>query len=384
MVGLSRSDDARGLAEFVDQLPLVDHHVHGPFREEGDEARFANALIEGNPTPLTRIDDAYATQLGFAVRRWCAELLDLPRHVSPADYGARRAELGEHEVGARFTRGAGVSDWLVDSGFGGAELWEPAGLAALSGGRAYEVVRLESLAESVITGLDDPADYADAFAAELTRLAGSDVVVGAKTILAYRIGFDVDLSRPPGAEVAEAARRWADVPGPLRDRPLIAYGIHTALGLGLPLQVHVGFGDRDLTLHRVNPSYLTDFLRTPAAAQAPIMLLHCYPYEREAGYLASAFDNVHLDVGLAVLHLGARSSEVVARGLELAPFTKILYSSDASGPAETHYLGARLWREGMTRVLSGFVAAGDWSVEDARSVVRLVGRDNARRVYGLG
>ena len=43
------------------------------------------------------------------------------------------------------------------------------------------------------------------------------------------------------------------------------------------------------------------------------VLLHCYPYEREAGYLAQAFNNVHLDVGLSVNHLGARAAAFVAR-----------------------------------------------------------------------
>ena len=64
------------------------------------------------------------------------------------------------------------------------------------------------------------------------------------------------------------------------------------------------------------------------------MLLHCYPFEREAGYLAHAFENVYIDVGLAVNFTGSRSRDLVARSFELAPFTKILYSSDALGPAE--------------------------------------------------
>ena len=77
------------------------------------------------------------------------------------------------------------------------------------------------------------------------------------------------------------------------------------------------------------------------------MLLHCYPYEREAGYLAQAFNNVYLDGGLAINYLGARSAAFIGRLLEMAPFRKILYSSDGFGPAELHYLGARLWRNGI-------------------------------------
>ena len=113
------------------------------------------------------------------------------------------------------------------------------------------------------------------------------------------------------------------------------------------------------------------------------MLLHCYPYEREAGYLAQAFSNVYVDGGLSINHLGARAGGVIGRLLELAPFRKILYSSDGFGPAELHFLGALLWRNGIREILAGFVNAGEWSEADANRVADLIGYRNAARVYGL-
>ena len=76
-------------------------------------------------------------------------------------------------------------------------------------------------------------------------------------------------------------------------------------------------------------------------------------------------------------------SDLIARSLELAPFHKLLYSSDACGPAEFHYLGARLWRTAVGRVIGGWVETGDWSEPDARRVVAMIASGNARRVYGL-
>jgi predicted TIM-barrel fold metal-dependent hydrolase len=61
----------------------------------------------------------------------------------------------------------------------------------------------------------------------------------------------------------------------------------------------------------------------------------------------------------------------------------LLYSSDAWGPAELHFLGATLWRRAVASVLGGFVDQGDWSAEDAVRVAALWGRDNARRLYQL-
>ena len=77
-----------------------------------------------------------------------------------------------------------------------------------------------------------------------------------------------------------------------------------------------------------------------------VLLLHCYPFHRHAGYLAQVLPHVYFDVGLAVNHTGLGSAAVVAESLELAPFAKILFSSDAYGPAELHFLGAHLWRRG--------------------------------------
>ena len=73
----------------------------------------------------------------------------------------------------------------------------------------------------------------------------------------------------------------------------------------------------------------------------------------------------------------------VAESLELAPFAKLLYSSDAWGPPELHYLGAHLWRRAITAIAGEWVSTGDWSAADAQRVITMIGRDNARRVYRL-
>ncbi len=128
------------------------------------------------------------------------------------------------------------------------------------------------------------------------------------------------------------------------DPVLVAFGVHEAADRGLPIQVHTGLGDRDLDLNRADPLHLLPLIR---AVDVPVLLLHCYPFHRNAGYLAQAFDHVSFDVGLAINHLGARSVELVGEAMELAPFAKQLYSSDAYGLPELHYLGAQLWRRAM-------------------------------------
>ncbi|MBI3693191.1 MAG: amidohydrolase family protein [Mycolicibacterium aromaticivorans] len=364
------------LDDHIAGLRLVDNHVHGYWLTSGDRRRFENGLNEANIEPLADFDSGFDTQLGFAVRAHCAPILGLAEHVDPQSYWERRSELTEELLARLFLPAAGVSDWLVDTGLPGGIAGLPE-IADASGGGVGEIVRLEQVAEQAAAS---PGDYADAFRRILHQR--TQTAVATKTVLAYRGGFDGDLSDPDPRDVAAAAARWRDAGGVrLTDRTLLRFGVHEGLRLGKPLQFHVGLGDRDCDLHRTNPMHLLDLLRQ--SGSTPIVLLHCYPYEREAGYLAQAFNNVYLDVGLSINHLGARAEAFIARTLELAPFRKILYSSDAFGPAELHYLGSRLWRAGVAAVVAGFVGRDQWSQADAIRVVDLIGRENAVRVYGL-
>ncbi|QLL05194.1 amidohydrolase family protein [Mycobacterium vicinigordonae] len=364
------------LAQHIRYVALIDQHVHGCWLTPGDRRRFENALNEANTEPLADFDSGFDTQLGFAVRNHCAPILGLPKHVGPQRYWEARSRLTEIELARLFLPAAGVSNWLMDTGFGD-EVTGVEQLAQLSGRPGYEVVRLEQIA---VEAARAAGDYASAFEEILRRRAAR--AVGTKSVLAYRGGFDRDLSEPSTAQVAEAAQRWRDEGATrLTDPVLLRFGLHQGLRIGKPLQLHVGLGDRDCDLDKTNPLLLLDFLRE--SGSAPIVLLHCYPYEREAGYLAQAFNNVYVDGGLSVNHLGARAPAFLARLLELAPFRKILYSSDGYGPAELHFLGAMLWRNGIHRVLAGFVAAGDWSEAEAIRVVDLIGHLNAARLYRL-
>jgi uncharacterized protein len=393
----------------TDQLALVDHHVHGAVDGELDGPGFEALLTEAlaPPPPGTTMWD---TQLGFLVRRWCAPLLDLAPFAAPEDYLARRAELGAAEVNRRFLAAAGVEAWLVDTGYQSDTVMTPAQVEAASGAPAHEIARLEAIAERVARAGGSAAGFADDFAAALAVAAAS--AVGLKSIVAYRYGLDFDPAPPTDAEVSAAAGRWlaelaaepaapADAAAPggpavpagavapaapaarLRDPVLLRHVIWAGVRTGLPLQFHVGLGDPDARLHRADPGLMHEFLLATQDTGTAVMLLHCYPYHRQAACLANVFPHVYLDVGEALNHTGARSATVLAEALEVAPFGKLLYSSDAYGLAELHYLGAAGFRRDLGKVIGGFVADGAWSAADGERVARLVGAQNSRRVYGL-
>ncbi|UBU17595.1 amidohydrolase family protein [Nonomuraea gerenzanensis] len=371
-----------GVARAVEELPLVDHHVHGATSHDLSRMAFEELITESDrPVPdwMTQFD----SPLGFALLRHCPPVLGLDPFCPPEEYLARRARLGADEVNRLLLGAAGLGHLLVETGYRGEELLGPSGMADAGGAPADEVVRLESVAEQVAaTGC-----AADAFAGrfaealeERTRTAR-----GLKSVAAYRCGLDFDPAPPSRAEVAEAAGRWlAGGGGRLSDPVLVRHLIWTGLERGLPLQLHTGYGDPDVDLRRADPLLLRGLIELAEPTGVPLLLLHCYPYQRHAGFLAQAYPNVFFDVGLGVTHTGARSVALVAESLEVAPFAKLLYSSDAWGPAELHYLGSVLWRRAMARVLGGFVTDGEWSAAQAVRVATMVGVENARRVYGLG
>ncbi|HEY2509083.1 MAG TPA: amidohydrolase family protein [Streptosporangiaceae bacterium] len=370
-----------------DHFPLIDHHVHGVVTAELDRPGFEQLLTE-SPWAAPAGTTMFDSQLGFAVRRWCAPVLDLEPHAPAEEYLRRRADLGAVEVNRRLLTAASVSAWLVDTGYQGDLLTTPAELAAASLTPARPIIRLEQVADLVLRADPAAAEFAGQFAARLAAATEAAGAVGYKSIAAYRFGLDFDPARPDAAAVTAAAGRELaklanDPAGRLDDQVLLRHLIWTAVDTGLPLQFHVGFGDPDVRLHRANPSLLHDFLLATRGSGTAIMLLHCYPYHREAGYLAGVFPHAYMDVGAILNHVGARSAEVLAEALELTPFAKMLFSSDAFGLPELHYLGALGFRRDFARVTGQFVADGLWSAGDVPHVAQLIGSANAARVYRL-
>jgi predicted TIM-barrel fold metal-dependent hydrolase len=377
--------------EALAELPLVDHHCHGVVTGPLDRPAFEALLTEGDPWPGFSTFD---TPAGVAVRRHCAPLLDLDPHAPAEAYLARRTALGPREVNRRFLRAARTDVFCVDTGFDPQRLTTPAELAAAArpavaheGGMrptvAYEVVRLEAVAEAVAARGVDADGYADAFRAAALEAVRRPGVVGVKSVAAYRTGFDLNPSRPPKADVTRAARRWLAAGGRPADPVLTRHLLWTAVDLGLPLQLHTGFGDNDIRLHRVDPTHLTDWLHLTAGT-IPVLLLHCWPYQRQAAYLAAVFEQVYLDVGLTLHHVGpVRARAVLEEALEMTPFRKLLYSSDAYGVSEFYWLGALAFRRGLGDLLQDRVDADELSLPDALRLARRAGADNARRVYRL-
>ena len=372
--------------DLLDGIELIDHHCHGIERGALDRSGFEALLTEADVAGRWH-GTLFDTRAGLAVRARCAPLLDLPEYSDPETYLARRTELGPDEVARRLLRSTGIGTFCVDTGFLADRLTTPAELADLAGGgRHREIVRLETVAESVITATDGRG-FVDACGAALATRAHD--AIGWKSIAAYRVGLDLDPARPADAEVAAAAAAWRrDIDRGegvrLVDPVIIRWLIWTGIDLALPLQFHVGYGDRDVDLARCDPLKLMPLLRATVPAGVPIMLLHNYPFHRRAAYLAQVFDHVFVDVGLAVQNVGGAARAVLAELLELAPFGSVLFSTDGFGLPELYAVSTGLFREALVAFLDGGIETGEWSAADARRIGEMICAGNAARAYGLG
>ena len=366
---------------------LVDHHCHGTIRHDLDRKGF-EALISESYLPPAPGTHHFDKPLGLLIRRHCAPVLDLDPFAEPETYVARRAELGAAEVSRRLLQASGIGKYLVDTGHRSARLTDPDGLAELAAAPTREVVRIEAVIESVARN-GDAKTFAQRCEAEL-RLRSANAV-GLKSVIAYRVSFKIDQTRPTADEVEAAASRWLlsmgeDAPR-LLDPVLLRFGLWLGVDIcrerQFPLQLHVGFGDPDVYMHACDPTHFTDFLKATEALAVPVTLLHNYPFIREAGWLAEIFQNVYYDVGAILNFLGPSAITAMRQAMEMGPFSKQLFSSDAFGLPELHYLGALQFRKTLGKVLDEWIADGACTTKDAERIAAGISYQNAERIYPI-
>jgi hypothetical protein len=329
------------MIEVLRGVGLVDHHAHG--------------ILRAPPGNLDEFRGLFSESLDLRQRPHVATSLTYRRAIRELagffDLAPTEDAVFEHRVtsdpaeyASRLLRASGTDWLLVDDGFpppAESTSWDE--LAELAACEARPVLRIERLA-------DELRDL-DALRAEVAAARGNGFAA-LKTIAAYRGGLD----RGDGSVLA-------------------ALEANEATGEPLPLQVHTGFGDSDLFMPHADPGYLKPPIER--FRETPFVLLHCYPFVREAGWLAHVYGNVFLDLSLTIPYV-SRPAEGVREALELAPFSKLLYASDAARAPELYYLAATWWREALAEVLAEQLEA-----DDAEEAGRAILRENALELYRL-
>jgi hypothetical protein len=327
----------------------VDHHAHSILRAPpGDLDAFRGLFSESTdprqwPHVATTITYQRAIEL-LASQLGC--------EASEQAVFERRQNTDPPRYASELLAAAGAEALLLDEGYPAAdESLSTAEMGRLADCPARPLLRLESLETS-----EDGRLRAGSL--ERVATARDAGYVALKTIIAYRGGLDLDA-----------------VDDATRDRLIAALEVNRNTGDPLPVQIHSGFGDSDLLLPRTDPSHLKPLFER--FAETSFVLLHCYPFVRQAAWLASVYANVFIDLSLTIPHV-SRPAAVLAEAVELAPLSKLLYASDAVRTPELYLLAARWWRDALAEVLGGLL-----SERAAQRGAELVLRENALALYRL-
>lgn len=298
-------------------------------------------------------------------------------------------EARRHVSAAQLMERTRTGMLILDHGYAGGDAMTPSEHAKAIPIAQREVVRLETIAEEKLRSNHDLASWVGATAGEVRARVGAGAV-GVKTIAAYRAGLR--LEEPDPGAVAEAfvavhARAEAGLPvrieGALLCHTLVFAAAAACAELRVPLQVHCGFGDPDEDMSLASPLGLRPLLVDERFAGLELALLHCYPYHREAAYLASVFPGVYMDLSLAIPMAAHDGASALKEALGLCPLSKLLYATDATRYAEVYVVAAELHRRALAEAL-GQLAEGSWLTRDeAVEAGRAVLAGNARRLYRL-
>ncbi|KAF3620699.1 putative H/ACA ribonucleoprotein complex subunit 3-like protein [Capsicum annuum] len=259
------------------------------------------------------------------------------------------------------------------------------------------ILRVERVAEKILekgsNGTWTLGSFMEIFTEELKSyplIILADTVFAFKSIVAYRSGLAIN-TEVTEKEAEEGLHDVLCAGHPIRisNKNFIDYiflhALKVAQSYDLPMQIHTGFGDKDLDLRLANPLHLRNLLEDKRFMKSRLVLLHAsYPFSREASYLASVYSQVYLDFGLAIPKLsfhGMVSS--VKELLELAPMNKVMFSTDGYAFAETFYLGAKKAREVVFSVLRDACVDGDLSIPEAIAAVKDIFAENAKQFYKL-
>ncbi|EPS38122.1 hypothetical protein H072_8129 [Dactylellina haptotyla CBS 200.50] len=399
------------LEHIIDNCPIIDNHAHPLLKKNPTKIFDAVGLnllqifSEANGDSLKDVPDTLVYHRAFRTLQQTFSHRTDEGINDWNDWKKYRDGVDESE----FTRECleGLQTVLIDDGLRYPPLlrahdinWHDQFLKS----PAKRVLRLESLAEDLMQHNLSFDNWCTKFSEEVKAAIHDPNVVAFKSVIAYRAGLEITHLDINEATFVHAARigyedtnEEAKISGKFRiDNEAFNCFVIAVFAAEMvkaaengswprckPLQFHTGFGDSDLNLKNSNPILLQKFIEE--FPTLPIVLLHAaYPYTREAGFLASVYDNVYLDFGLVFPLVSQEGQEsVVKQVLELTPSTKAMWSTDAASFGERYYLAIQQMRVVLKKIMGEIHAKESVGIPNLSKIVADVLFNTANRLYGL-
>lgn len=258
---------------------------------------------------------------------------------------------------------------------------------SVEGTRVYRVARIEPwIVDLQARDLSFP-DFEAGFEGRLDTAAADPLLLGYKSIIAYRTGLDV--GAPSAAEAAAAYEAWK-VAGWPKDRGpgkvvrdyLLRSTLRAARRHERVMHLHVGGGDPDIVLAHVRPQDVYELLHDHM--DQPIVLIHGgYPWMAEAAYIASILPFVYVDLSEFLPWASVGIDRELETALGVIPAGKVLYGSDQASEPEVFWVSARMTRAALERVLGSAVERDHLARAEAERIGRGVLAENTARLHGL-
>jgi len=282
-----------------------------------------------------------------------------------------------------------IGGFVVDDGFAPANHITLANFADLVQRPVFRCRRIENALEEGLL----QCDTFEAFEAKLPQLLLGEPgtqIVALKTIAAYRGGLDVELvSRQDAKSDFQSTRNGCVKNNKVRitRSPFYHYMLGQCFLLAeenqLPVQIHCGLGDQDQDLSSSNPLCMRKVLQSTQYRKTKFVLLHSFPFVREAATLTSLYANVFMDISLSTFIAAPSVEGSFFDALSIAPVSKILASTDGHSVPETYWYSALKIRDGLARALQALIDKEFLNAERASQLAAMILHDNARTLYQL-
>lgn len=366
------------LQHVANSYPLIDSHAHNLIlSSQAKTIPFESITTEAQGRALK---DTFKSLPHLRAARQLRQLYECGDDADWADILEQRVEWLRTDPQRLHQRCfEGVHAILIDDG-----LAEPETVYPYDSHDEYlrapskRIIRIETVAERLMARIvldsdeddlskakflpDTWLEFTDGFEREVQEAVKDPEVAGFKSVICYRTGLDIE----PDYEAAARAvghpferyvkncirkrnyrieKKALNDYLVLRTLEILSENLPHSGSLSKPLQFHTGLGDNDINLRESNPAYLQQVIE--AYPSVPFVLLHAsYPYTQEAGYLATVYRHVYLDVGEVFPMLSRDGQKSMLRqALELVPGSKLLYSSDGHWFPESYWLASKQFRE---------------------------------------
>ncbi|KAL8726133.1 MAG: hypothetical protein Q9181_006170 [Wetmoreana brouardii] len=405
MTGIKQDGSMQQLLDCIQTTPVIDHHAHNILLPSEQESHpLLSITTEANGEALQHTPSTLAHMR--AVRQ-LADILECEPTWNTVQSHLQKKRREDSDSWAKLCF-RGIETVLIDDGLDTNTVYPYNWHDRLTRSPCKRIVRIEKIAEAIMTRWveffqarreqDRPIfnvreSILEEFSLQIEKAIGDPEVAGFKSVICYRTGlaiphFDqLDFERGMDAllDDSETGRKLIRLEDDVLNPGFVHITAQTLVRCGSrkPFQFHTGLGDNDIRLRFSSPSHLQSFIE--AYPSVPVVLLHAsYPFTTEAGYLASTYPNVYLDIGEVFPMVSQEGQEIVIRqALELCPSQKLTWSTDGHWFPETYLLAVKQIRQALEKVMREYVISRILTVPEAIMAVQDLLFCTSSRLYDL-